>query len=86
MVGVLRAGFEEAFGEVGGCAVVVVLPVSPGPHSVTWLLLARRPSGVREGALIFQCFHFSASSMSRVPKPCRRSGPMKWVRPQIAVS
>ncbi len=29
-VGVLRAGFEEAFGEVSSCAVVVVLPVFPG--------------------------------------------------------
>ena len=29
-VGVLCAGFEEAFGEVGGCAVVVVLPVFAG--------------------------------------------------------
>ncbi len=29
-VGVLRARFEEAFGEVGGCAVVVDLPVFSG--------------------------------------------------------
>ena len=28
-VGVLRAGFEEAFREVSSCAVVVVLPVFP---------------------------------------------------------